>query len=414
MAWNQPGNNGNQTGPGKPGKPSEPPQLDELFRKLGESIRRLFAIKAKSPIGPGAPSSPKKTTTHLSWNAIAFILLALWFLSGIFIVDPAEQAVVLRLGKYYETLGPGPHWIPRFIDRKYLVNVQKISSFSYADVMLTKDENIVSVDVAIQYRVGDLKDFLFNVVNPVESLKQATASALRQTIGHTTLDEVLTVGREKVRQETSQQLKEILSRYKTGLEITDVVMQPVSPPEEVKAAFDDAIKATEDEQKIINQAQAYARGVEPIAKGNAKRLIQEAEAYKKKIILDAQGDVSRFNALLQEYNKAPQIMRERLYLDTYESILGNTSKIVVDVKGGNNMMVLPLDRLIQSNVSTQSVVQNEQTPTEVVEAEVPQEITPPSSVVTPPAKPASTIVVPRRNPDSRTGREGYSGREKNP
>ena len=349
MAWNEPGGNGDN------GKDRDPwgggrkqqsrPDLDELFRKLNQRLGKLFSGKKGNG---GNKFSAKGNAIGVSF--IAVILLVVWGVSGIFIVAPAEQSVVLRLGHYLETLQPGPHWIPRFIDSETTLNVQKVSAFSYQAQMLTKDENIVSVALAVQYRVSNPKDYLYNVVNPRESLQQATASALRQVIGHTTLDNILTVGREEVRQQVSVQLQKIMDIYQAGLTVTDVTMQPAKAPEEVKAAFDDAIKAQEDEQRFINQAQAYKRGVEPIAEGKAKRIMQEAQAYQKGTVLQAQGDAARFLAILPEYQNAPGVTRERLYLDTVESVLSNTSKVLVDTKGSNNLMYLPLDKMIQSNM----------------------------------------------------------------
>lgn len=353
MAWNEPGDNNKDKDPWSGGdKPSGPPDLDEAVRKLQKKLRSVFSG------GNGGDGDSGQAGKGASYG-LTFVLVAIlliWFISGIFIVGPAEQAVILRLGKYTTTLGPGPHWIPRFIDSKYVVNVAKVSNFSYSSSMLTKDENIVSVSLAVQYRIDNTEDYLFKVVNPRESLQQATASALRQVIGHTTLDDILTTGREVVRQDVKKQLIAIMTMYKTGIQITDVAMQPAKAPEEVKAAFDDAIKAQEDEQRFINQAQAYARGVEPIAEGQAQRILAEANAYKQQVSLQAEGSVSQFLAILPEYLKQPRVTRERLYIDAVESVLMKTSKILVDVKGGNNMFYLPLDKLLQHSQSNDTSV----------------------------------------------------------
>lgn len=348
MAWNDSGGSGGNGGKdpwGNRGQ-QQPPDLDEALKKLQTKVNKLFSRGGRggsggSSAGAGFPGGTIGTAV------IAIALAVIWVISGIFIVGPAEEAVILRFGKYKETMGPGPHWIPRFIDSKYVANVQKVSNFSYNAPMLTKDENIVSVQVAVQYRIGDLRQYFFNIVNPRESLQEATASALRQVVGHTTLDEVLTTGRAVVRAEVEKQLGTLLKRYQAGIVLTDVVMQPAKPPDEVKAAFDDAIKAQEDEQRFINQAQSYARRVTPIAQGQAKRIMQEAEAYKKQVILRARGEVSRFLAMLKEYQAAPRVTRERLYLDAVQQVLTNNHKILVDVKGSNNMFYLPLDQLLQ-------------------------------------------------------------------
>jgi membrane protease subunit HflK len=211
--------------------------------------------------------------------------------------------------------------------------------------MLTKDQNIVDVSVAVQYRISDPQAYLFNVANPSQSLQEATASSLRQVIGNTTLDEVLTTGRATVRQEVVDQLKKVLAPYNSGIEITDVALQPAKAPTEVKAAFDDAIKAQEDEQRYQNQAEAYANDVVPIAQGQAKRLIAEADAYKEQVVLQAQGDIARFNAIYGIYKQAPAVTKQRLYITALENIYSHTNKIFVDTKG-NNTLYLPIAEMM--------------------------------------------------------------------
>jgi len=342
MGWQEPGKQGN----GQDG----PPDLDAAWRDFRRKLKRSFG-GGSSDGGDGEGSG---SAWSITW--IFGVILALWFFSGIFIVQPAEEAVILRFGRYVETVGPGLHWVPRLIDSVYKRDVQEISNFTYSSDMLTEDANIVLIELAVQYRIGNIRDYLFNVVNPEQTIRQATASALRQVIGHTTLDDVLTKGRELVRKETFDQLNVILKLYNTGLLVTDVVVQPAKPPEEVKSAFDDAIKALEDEQRFINQGQSYARRVLPIAKGKAQRLVYEGEAYKQKVTLNAEGDVARFNALLKAYEQAPKVTRERLYLDAVEEIFMNTSKILVDVKSGNNLLYLPLDRILkEKNVTVKRV-----------------------------------------------------------
>jgi membrane protease subunit HflK len=354
MAWNEPGSGNNDKKDDKDpwtGRPrqSAPPDLEAALRRLRQQFTKLFANKLpKTPFGKNANGG---NTTPIKFNKMGIavagaVLLIAWILWGIFIVGPAEQAVILRFGKYVETVGPGPHWMPRLIEDAYLVNEQTISNYSYNAEMLTKDENIVSVAVAVQYRINDARAYLFNVINPQESLKQATASALRQVIGHTNLTDVLTSGREQIRQEVATQLTKILARYNTGLLITDVAMQPAKAPEEVKEAFDDAIKAQEDEQRYENQAQAYAMQVEPIAKGQAQRLLADARGYQQQVVLRAKADIAPFLALLPQYEKAPAVTRERLYLETIESVLTNSNKVLVDTPNCNNMFYLPLDKLI--------------------------------------------------------------------
>lgn len=357
MAWNEPGSgDGDKKEDKDPwtGKPksSAPPDLEAALRKLRQQFLQILKNKGQPSNNPqqnGGGNDDDGSSLKFGRTGIisvAVVIVVLWFLWGIFIVGPAEQAVVLRLGKYTETVGPGPHWLPQLIDTAYVVNEQKISTYSYDSEMLTKDENIVSVAVAVQYRIADARQYLFNVVNPDESLRQATASALRQVIGHTTLTDVITSGRERVRQEVQDQVTKILARYNTGLLVTDVAMQPAKAPDEVKEAFDDAIKAQEDEQRYENQAQAYAMQVEPIAKGQVQRLLADAHAYQQQVVLRAKAEVAPFLAVLPLYQKAPAVTRERLYLETIESVLTDSSKVLVDTPGGNNMFYLPLDKLI--------------------------------------------------------------------
>lgn len=349
MVWNQPGSNNNDKDPwsGKP-KQSSPPDLEAALRDLRKKLTQFFANKTGKT--SNSNSSANKFN-HFGTSVIAAVIFIIWFFSGIFIVGPAEQAVILRFGQYIETVGPGPHWIPSLIETTYRINEQKIATYSYDSEMLTKDENIVYVAVAVQYRINNARDYLFSVTNPNESLQQATASALRQVIGHTNLEQVLTSGRGKIRQEVQEQLTSILGRYHTGLLVTDIAMQPAKAPEAVKEAFDDAIKAQEDEQRFENQAQAYAMQVEPIAKGQAQRLLADAKAYQQQVVLNAKADATRFLALLPAYTQSTTVTRERLYLETMETILNNNNKILIDSHSNNNMFYLPLDKLLEHTTS---------------------------------------------------------------
>jgi membrane protease subunit HflK len=341
MAWNEPGKGGQQGG-----NQDGPPELDKVFKDLSDKLSGLFGKKKSNPASSGGGSSaPTNFKPFIIGGVI--LLLVIWVLSGIFIVSPAEKAVVLQFGKYETTVGPGPHWIPRLIRSETKVNVQEISNYSYSAQMLTKDQNIVDVAVSVQYRVGDVRDYLYNLVNATNSVQQATASALRQVMGVTTLDQVLTSGRAVVRQAVMQQLEKILQIYHAGIEITDVALQPAKAPAEVKDAFDDAIKAQEDEQRYQNQAEAYANGVLPIAEGRAKRITAEAKAYSQQVVLQADAAVAQFNAIYPVYKDAPRVTRERLYLTAIENVLRHSSKVFVDTKGNNNnLMYLPLDQLV--------------------------------------------------------------------
>lgn len=343
MGWNEPGK-GNDPFGGK----NQPPDLDEVLKKLQSLIKkRVFKSSRKK-------SSKLEVSGNGGGALIGFgaiVALILWALSGIFILGPAEEAVILRFGKYVKTVGSGPHWIPRFICSKTVKNVDRVLDYSYSAQMLTKDENLVAVSVAVQYRIGDLYDYLFSVVDPEESLRQATSSALRQVVGTTTLDELITEGRDAWGADMQETLIRILDYYKVGIKIVNVSPQPARAPENVQDAFDDAIKAQEDEKRFKEQARAYAAKVVPIAEGNAKRILAEANADAEQVVLRAKGETAEFVALLPEYRKSPYIMRERLYLDTMQTILSQTTKIVVDGKSGN-MLYLPLDKMIKEPIKS--------------------------------------------------------------
>ena len=343
MAWNEPGN-----GDKDPWGQNNADQLDESLKRFKQKLMALFGVSKQASGGGDAGGT-------MAIGLVLSVFLIFWALSGIYIVAPAEKAVVLRFGKYLKTVEPGPHWIPRFIDSKRVVNEQRVSTHSYAAKMLTKDENIVSVDVAIQYRIDDIRAYLFQVVSPEASLQQATASALRQVIGNTTLEQVLTKGRGKVRQDVEQQLIKLLARYRTGLEVTSVALQPAKAPEEVKAAFDDAINAQEDEKRFKEQAENDAKLYQQQAIGRTQRILIEAKAYKEQVILDAKAKTARYVALLPQYNRAPKVTRDRMYLDAMSSVLEKSTKLLVDVGGSNNMFYLPLDKMVSHTQETQAV-----------------------------------------------------------
>ncbi len=343
MAWNQPGNQKNNDPWGKkPANGNDTADIDKLLKDMQDKLRRVFG-KTK-PNGSGSDDGPGK---GLPWRWIVGVIVGLWVLTGFYIVKPAEKAVVLRMGKYVKTVGDGPHWAPSLLDRIYKVDEQHVFSYSYNADMLTKDENIVNVDIAIQYRISDARDFLFNVVDPVATLQESTASALRQVIGNTTLDQVLTSGREDVRAGVQTQLSYILKSYGVGMQVVDVALQPAKPPEEVKDAFDNAIKAEQEREQIVNQARGYQEKVIPEALGQAQRLLAGARAYKEQVVLNSQGETARFLAMLPEYRHSPGVMRERLYLGTVEAVLSKTNKLFIDVNKGNQLFLnVPLDKML--------------------------------------------------------------------
>ncbi|KTD23993.1 MULTISPECIES: FtsH protease activity modulator HflK [Legionella] len=339
MGWNEP-DKGKDPWSGK----NQPPDLDEALKRFQEKLKKTFFGGSDQ----SDETPPRNKSTGLLAVMAALIIFILWALSGIFIVDEGEQAAILRFGKYVGTVGPGPHWIPRIISSKIVQNVERVSDYSYSAQMLTKDENLVSVSLAVQYRIGDLQAYLFNVADPQESLQQATSSALRQVVGTTTLDQIITEGREAWGSNVQDSLTRILETYKTGIIIVNVSPQPARAPENVQDAFDDAIKAQEDEKRFKEQAFAYQARVVPIAEGNAKRIIEEAQAFAQQVVLRAKGEVAEFLALLPQYVQSPAVTSQRMYLEMMQQVLSKTSKVIVDNKA-NNLLYLPLDKLANTD-----------------------------------------------------------------
>ncbi len=284
--------------------------------------------------------------TGLITTVVLIFLGIMMLIGGFFIVSPAEQAVMLRFGAYERSVGPGPHWFPPFVYRRYVVNIQRIDSFPYQSQMLTEDENIVSVAVAVQYRVNDSKDYLFNVIDPRNTLQQATSSALRQVVGQMTLNDILTTGREALRNRVAKQLTKTMQLYHSGLIVMDVTLQATKPPSEVSDAFNDAVKAREDSQRFQNKANAYARQIMLSTQGRISRVDQDAKSYYQTVTLKAQGAVARYNALLKAFQSSPKVTRTRLYLDTMDSVLTKTSNIIT-TSGNQNLTYLPIGRLLQ-------------------------------------------------------------------
>lgn len=342
MAWNEPGNNNNDNDPWKNrGKDQGPPDLDELFKDLGNRFNGLFG--GKKPENQGG-----KPQSAFGLSLILVAAIVIWALSGIYTVKEAENGVVLTFGEYSGVQDPGIQWKATFVQKVIPVNIQTVRSLPAAGFMLTEDENVVRVEMEVQYRVIDPKQYLFATPDPDQSLRQATDSALRYVVGHSKMDDILTSGREMVRRKTWEELEEVIEPYNLGVAIVDVNFKDARPPEEVKDAFDDAIAAQEDEVRYVNEANAYASEVEPIARGKVNRMIQEATAYKQGKILASQGQVAKFEQLLPEYTAAPEVTRQRLYLETMEQVFSNTSKVLIDNEGNGNMMYLPLDKIMQN------------------------------------------------------------------
>lgn len=353
MAWNEPGGGDNKPKDpwGGGGGDQGPPDLDEALRKLQEKFSGLFGggKGGSGGSGGGAPA--------LSGALIGVIvagLIVVWGAMGFYQVDQQERSVVLRFGKYYETAQPGLKWNPPLVDQVITVNTTKVRSASLREIMLTQDENIVEVKLSVQYTIDDPAKFVLKVRDPERSLQHATQSALRHVVGGTDMDSVLTSGRAIVGVEVADRLQEYLNLYETGILVSKVNVDESKPPSQVQGAFDDVIKAREDEERLKNEAQAYSNGIIPEARGAAKRQTEEAAAYKAEVVANAQGEAYRFNKLLAEYSKAPVVTRERLYLDAIQEVYGNTNKVMVDVEGGNNMLYIPLDKLAEQAVGKSS------------------------------------------------------------
>jgi membrane protease subunit HflK len=272
-------------------------------------------------------------------------LLAVWVVAGIYRIEEAERAVVLRLGKFHSVTEAGLHWRPWGIDTLYRVDVTVVKSLTMKNRMLTEDQNIIDVELNVQYRVAEPKPYFLLAQKPETALRNATESALRHVVGGSRMDQVLTEGREAIGIEVESRLQSYLQAYSTGLTVTNVNVKDAHPPEQVKAAFDDVIKAREDEERVQNEAQAYANGIVPEARGAAQRVMEESQAYKAEIADRATGEAERFSKLLAEYQRAPEITRQRLYLQTMEEVYGNTTKILLDIDDSNNLLYLPLDRM---------------------------------------------------------------------
>ena len=351
MAWNEPGGNSNNQDPWgdrnkRGGQKQGPPDLDEALRKLQDNLKSLFGGKKK----PGSSGSGG------GFAAVAIILIALagmWLYTAVYSLDEQEQAVILRLGKYHETVGPGLNiYFPPF-DRKYEQNVTRERAYTRQGPMLTEDENIIEVPLTVQYKINNLQDFVLNVDNPEISLQQSTESALRHVVGSTAMDQVLTEGREVLAVEVQERLQRFLDMYRTGITVTQVNVQNAQAPREVQESFDDVIRAREDEQREKNQAETYANGVIPEARGQAQRLREEANGYRDEMISRAEGEADRFTKLVAEYRKAPEITRQRLYLDTMQEVLSNSSKVLLTGdQGQNSLLYLPLDKMLENRNQT--------------------------------------------------------------
>lgn len=341
MAWNEPGGN---NGKDPWGNDQGPPDLDEAFRKFKKKFTN--ANGGGSDNGSSGGDIPEFSGKIVA--AVLGVIAVIWAVMGFYTVDQQEQAVVLRFGKYYETVQAGLKWNPPLVDKVMKVNVTKVRSSRVSGLMMTLDENIVEISLSTQYTVSDPKAFLLEVRDPERSVIHAAESALRHAVGSATLDQILTEGRAAISIEIQQRLQRYLDMYHTGIQVTTVNIEDAQPPSEVQAAFDDVIRAKEDEARLKNEAETYKKRIVPEARGLAKRQYEEAEAYKTRVVANAQGEAERFTKLLTEYKKAPEVTRQRLYIDAMQNVLSNSSKVMVDVDGGN-LMYLPLDQLMKNS-----------------------------------------------------------------
>lgn len=355
MSWNQPGGDNKDPWSGRDDQ-NGPPDLDEVIRSMQNKLAGLFGG------GSNGDEPAKGGFSPASFGLLGAAALALWGASGFYTVDEGTRGVVTRFGAYVNTSQPGLNWhIPAPIEQVQVINVeqqrfievgyrsgggQATGSVPKEAMMLTRDENIVDVRLAVQYQVKDAKDYAFSVLDPASTLKQVTESVERGVIGHSDMDFVLTEGRSEIVQEIKSEIQAVMDSYKAGILITSVNLQDAQPPEQVQGAFEDAIRAREDKQRLINEAEAYSNDVVPKARGAASRIVQESEAYKAKAEAEAKGDVSRFTQLYTEYKKAPAVTKQRMYIEAMESVLERSNNVLVDVKGGNNIMYLPLDKMI--------------------------------------------------------------------
>ncbi|MDA8014646.1 MAG: FtsH protease activity modulator HflK [Gammaproteobacteria bacterium] len=380
MPWKQPDSSGPNGGPGggddrdpwsRRQRRNAPPDLDEIFRELKNRVEALLGGRR----GGGGRGDDGGDGRGLGLpgggmlGLIALVVVGLWLFSGVYTVDQGEQAIELRFGKYQETKDAGLHWhIPAPIEEVEIINTQTVNTVEVGyrkgastltsvpreALMLTQDENIIDVQFAVQYDIKDPTDLLFNVSEFTQrsmaetTVRQATESAVREIVGRSTMDFAITEGRAQLAAETKSLVQRILDRYKTGINVRTVEMQNAQPPQQVKNAFDDVVRAREDEERIKNLAQAYANDIIPKARGFAARILQEAEAYREATVAQAEGEAARFEQVLAEYAKAPAVTRDRLYLEAMEQVLGNSSKMMIDQKSGNSVMYLPLDQLLRN------------------------------------------------------------------
>lgn len=365
--WGRGNNNGSEPPPKRPqGNGDGPPDLDEVWRDFNNRIGSLFGRKGggggnNRPGNRGGMTPPSPRGARIGLGVIALVAVGIWAASGFYIVQEGQVAVVTQFGKYKSTSQAGFQWrLPYPIQSQEIVNASQLRTFEVGfrggsrnkvlpeALMLTTDENIVDMQFVVQYRLraDGAPDYLFMTRDPDESVRQASETAMREVVGKQSMDFVLYEGRTMVATQVQALMQQILDRYQSGVQVSTVAIQNVQPPEQVQAAFDDAVKAGQDRERQINEGQAYANQVVPLASGQASRMTEQAEGYKAKVVGDAQGNTSRFTSILGEYEKAPQVMRQRMYLESMQDIFTRASKVMVDTKSNNNMLYLPLDKIM--------------------------------------------------------------------
>jgi membrane protease subunit HflK len=390
-------------------RPSDgPPDLDQLWRDFNQRINRLFGKRGGGGGGGGDGFRPDMRGAGIGAGIVAAIILFLWLISGFFIVQEGQTGVVMTFGRYSHMTPAGFNWRwPSPIQSHEIVNVSTVRTVEVGyrssvrnkvareSLMLTDDENIIDIQFAVQYKLKNASEWVFNLRDQEETVKQVAETAIREIVGKSKMDFVLYEGREKVAFEVSQLMQQILDRYKAGVQITNVTMQGVQPPEQVQAAFDDAVKAGQDRERLKNEGQAYANDVVPKARGAASRLAQESEGYRARIIANAEGEAARFKQVLVEYQKAPAVTRDRMYLEVMQQIFSNTTKLMVDSRSSNNLMYLPLDKLLSQSAA---------------DAAARSPAPAPSTAPAPTVEPAPTLELPRAN-DARS-RESRMSRDR--
>jgi len=354
MAWNEPDNDDRKDDPwsNRPsGNDQGPPDLEEVLNSFISKITGLFGGGKGGKGGKGGnDGGGGETISGGLVVGVIVILVIIWVGAGFYTVDEQERGVVLRFGVAQEAVVlPGLHWNPPLVDSVTLINVTRVYDRDFSDTMLTEDDNIIDITMTVQYVITDARKYYLEVEDPEISLQHAAESAIRHIVGSSTMDNAITLGRDQIAQDTALRLQDYMDLYGTGITIRQVNIDQSLPPQQVREAFDDVIKAREDNQSFQNQARAYANQVVPESRGQARRQIEEANAYKDRVVAQAEGEARRFEQLLVEYQKAPEVTRERLYIDALQRVMGSVSKVMVDVDGsGNNMIVLPLDQIIQS------------------------------------------------------------------